>query len=95
MYKIEIEFEQKNKAVSKLNAYEVINKDTTKFEKATGSILKDYVEKTLKEFNEEFKKDNNMDSYDNLDDVLKDLLDDLLDDLKNLKETMKDKKKED
>lgn len=91
MYKIEIQFEQKNKAVSRLNAYEVTNKDTTKFEKATGSILKDYVEKTLKEFNEEFKKDNDMDSIDELDDVLKDLLDDL----KNLKETMKDKKKED
>ena len=91
MYKIEIEFEQKNKAVSRLNAYEVTNKDTTKFEKATGSILKDYVQKALKEFNNEYKKDNNMDSYDELDDVLKDLLDDL----KILEETMKDKKKED
>ena len=91
MYKIEIQFEQTNKAVSKLTASEVTNKNTTKFEKATGSILKDYVEKTLKEFNEKFKKDNDMDSYDELDDVLKDLLDDL----KNLKETMKDRKKED
>ena len=91
MYKIEIEFEQKNKAVSRLNACEVTNKDTTKFEKATGSILKDYVQKALNEFNNEFKKDNNMDSFDDLDDVLKDLLDDL----KNLKETMKDRKKED
>ena len=91
MYKIEIQFEQKNKAVSRLNAYEVTNKDTTKFEKATGSILKDYVQKALNEFNNEFKKDNNMDSFDDLDGVLKDLLDDL----KNLKETMKDRKKED
>lgn len=91
MYKIEIQFEQKNKAVSSLIANEVTNKDTTKFEKATGSILKDYVQKALNEFNNKFKKDNNMDSFDDLDDVLKDLLDDL----KNLKETMKDKKKED
>ena len=91
MYKIEIRFEQKNKAVSSLNACEVTNKDTTKFEKVAGSILKDYAQKALNEFNEKFKKDNDMDSYDELDDVLKDLLDDL----KNLKETMKDKKKED
>ena len=91
MYKIEIQFEQKNKAVSRLNACEITDENTTKFEKATGSILKDYVHKALKEFNNEYKKDNNMDSYDELDDVLKDLLDDL----KILKETMKDKKKED
>ena len=91
MYKIEIQFEQKNKAVSSLIANEVTNKDTTKFEKATGSILKDYVQKALNEFNNEFKKDNDMDSFDDLDGVLKDLLDDL----KNLKETMKDRKKED
>ena len=91
MYKIEIQFEQKNKDASILIANEVINKETTKFEKAAGSILKDYVEKALKEFNEKFEKDNDMRSYDELDDVLKDLLDDL----KNLKETMKDKKKED
>ena len=91
MYKIEIQFEQKNKAVSTLNACEITDENTTKFEKATGSILKDYVHKALKEFNNEYKKDNNMDSYDELDDVLKDLLDDL----KILKETMKDKKKED
>lgn len=91
MYKIEIQFKQMNKSVSNLNAYEVIDKNTTKFEKATGSILKDYVEKALKEFNEKFKEDKNMVSYDELDDVLKDLLDDL----KNLKETMKDRKKED
>ena len=91
MYKIEIQFEQKNKAVSSLNACEVTNKDTTKFEKATGSIIRDYVQKALNEFNNEFKKDNDMDSFDDLDGVLKDLLDDL----KNLKETMKDRKKED
>ena len=91
MYKIEIRFEQKNKAVSSLNACEVNDKNTTKVEKATGSILKDYVQKALKEFNEKFKKDNDLDSYEDLDDVLKDLLDDL----KNLKETMKDRKKED
>lgn len=91
MYKIVIQYEQKNKAVSSLIANEVTNKDTTKFEKATGSIIRDYVQKALKEFNNEFKKDNDMDSIDELDDVLKDLLDDL----KNLKETMKDKKKED
>ena len=87
MYKIVIQYEQKNKDVSSLIANEVTNKDTTKFEKATGSIIRDYVQKALKEF----KKDNDMDSFDDLDDVLKDLLDDL----KNLKETMKDRKKED
>ena len=93
MYKIVIQFEQTNKDVSKLIASEVTNKNTTKFEKATGSILKDYVEKALNEFNNEVEKDKDMDSIDalELDDVLKDLLDDL----KNLKETMKDKKKED
>lgn len=93
MYKIEIEFEQKNKAVSRLNAYEVTNKNTTKFEKATGSIIRDYVEKALNEFNNEVEKHKDMVSINalELDDVLKDLLDDL----KNLKETMKDKKKED
>ena len=91
MYKIVIQYEQKNKDVSSLIANEVTNKDTTKFEKATGSIIKDYVQKALKEFNNELKIDNDMDSFDELDDVLKDLLDDL----KNLKETMKDKKKED
>ena len=93
MYKIVIQFEQKNKAVSRLIANEVTDKNTTKFEKATGSILKDYVEKALKEFNNEFKKDNDMDSIDKLE--LDDALKDLLEDLKNLKETMKDRKKED
>lgn len=93
MYKIEIQFEQKNKAESSLTANEVTNKNTTKFEKATGSIIRDYVEKALNEFNNEVEKDKDMDSIDalELDDVLKDLLDDL----KNLKETMKDRKKED
>lgn len=91
MYKIVIQYEQKNKAVSSLIANEVTNKDTTKFEKATGSIIRDYVEKALSEFNNEFKKDNDMKSVDELDGVLKDLLDDL----KNLKGTMKDRKKED
>lgn len=93
MYKIEIQFEQTNKDVSKLTANEVTNKNTTKFEKATGSIIRDYVEKALNEFNNEVEKDKDMDSIDalELDDVLKDLLDDL----KNLKETMKDRKKED
>lgn len=93
MYRIEIQFEQKNKAISKLTANEITNKNTTKFEKATGSILKDYVGKALKEFNNEFKKDNDMKSVDELE--LDDVLKDLLDDLKNLKETMKDRKKED
>lgn len=93
MYKIEIQFEQKNKDVSKLTAHEVTYKDTTKFEKAAGSILKDYVEKALNEFNEKVEKDDDMDSIDELE--LDDVLKDLLDDLKNLKETMKDKKKED
>lgn len=93
MYKIVIQYEQKNKAVSSLIANEVTNKDTTKFEKATGSIIRDYVEKALNEFNNEFKKDKNMDSIDGLE--LNDVLKDLLDDLKNLKETMKDRKKED
>ena len=91
MYKIEIEFEKIDNEKSSLEAFEVTNKNTTKFEKATGSIIKDYVQKALKEFNEKFKKDNDIDSYDDLDGVLKDLLDDL----KNLKETMKDIKKED
>ena len=91
MYKIEIEFEKIDNEKSSLEAFEVTNKNTTKFEKATGSIIKDYVKKALKEFNEKFKKDNDIDSYDDLDGVLKDLLDDL----KNLKETMKDIKKED
>ena len=91
MYKIVIEFEQKDKDSSRLKAHEIINKDTTKFEKAAGYIVKDYVEKALNEFNEEFKKDNDVDSIDALEYVLKDLLDDL----KNLKETMKDIKKED
>ena len=91
MYKIEIQFKKIDNEKSSLEAFEITNKDTTKFEKATGSIIRDYVQKALKEFNNEFKKDNNMDSFDDLDGVLKDLLDDL----KNLKETMKDKKKED
>ena len=91
MYKIEIQFKKLDNEISSLEAFEVTNKDTTKFEKATGSILKDYVQKALNEFNNEFKKDNDADSYDELDGVLNDLLDDL----KNLKETMKDKKKED
>ena len=91
MYKIEIQFKKIDDEKSSLEAFEITNKDTTKFEKATGSILKDYVQKALNEFNEKFKIDNNMDSFDELDDVLKDLLDDL----KNLKETMKDRKKED
>lgn len=93
MYKIEIQFEQKNKAISKLTACYVTNKNTTKFEKATGSILKDYVQKALNEFNKEFKKDNDIKSIDELE--LDGVLKDLLDDLKNLKETMKDIKKED
>ena len=93
MYKIEIQFEQKNKAVSSLIANEVTNKNTTKFEKATGSIIRDYVEKALNEFNEKVEKYKDMDSIDKLE--LDDVLKDLLDDLKNLKETMKDKKKED
>lgn len=93
MYKIEIQFEQKNKAVSSLIANEVTNKDTTKFEKATGSIIREYVEKALNEFNNEVEKHKDMDSIDKLE--LDDVLKDLLDDLKNLKETMKDRKKED
>ena len=91
MYKIEIQFKKLDNEISSLEAFEITNKETTKFEKAAGSILKDYVQKALNEFNKKFKKDNDVDSYDELDDVLKDLLDDL----KNLKETMKDKKKED
>ena len=93
MYRIEIQFEQKNKDISKLTASEFTNKNTTKFEKATGSILKDYVGKALKEFNNEFKKDNDIKAIDELE--LDDVLKDLLDNLKILKETMKDKKKED
>ena len=92
MYKIEIQFEQSNKAVSSLIASEVTNKHTTKFEKATGSILKDYVQKALNEFNDEVEKHKDIDSIDKLE--LDDVLKDLLDDLKNLKETMKDKKED-
>ena len=91
MYKIEIEFEQKNKAVSRLNAYEVTNKDTTKFEKATGKLIKECVRIALNEFSDQVKYDENSKDSTELDDVLKDLLDDL----KILKETMKNKKKED
>lgn len=91
MYKIEIQFKKIDNEKSSLEAFEITNKETTKFEKATGSILRDYIKKALKEFNNEIEKDNDVDSIDDLDGVLKDLLDDL----KNLKETMKDKKKED
>ena len=91
MYKIVIQFEQKNKAISSLIASEFTNKNTTKFEKMAGSILKDYVHKALNEFSNQVKYNENSKDLTDLDDVLKDLLDDL----KNLKETMKDKKKED
>lgn len=93
MYKIEIKFKKLDNEKSSLEAFEITNKETTKFEKAAGSILKDYVHKALKEFNEKFKKDNDMDSFDELE--LDDVLKDLLDDLKIIKETMKDRKKED
>ena len=91
MYKIVIEFEQKDKDSSSLEAFEITNKNTTKFEKATGSIIRDYVQKALNEFSDQVKYDENSKDLTELDGVLKDLLDDL----KNLKETMKDKKKED
>lgn len=91
MYKIEIKFKELDTEKSSLEAIEIINKETTKFEKATGSILKDYVEKALNEFSDQVKYDENSKDSTELDDVLKDLLDDL----KILKETMKDKKKED
>lgn len=91
MYKIEIKFEQKNKAVSSLNACEVTNKDTTKFEKAAGKLIKECVQTALNEFSNQVEYDENSKDLTELDDVLKDLLDDL----KNLKETMKDRKKED
>lgn len=93
MYKIEIKFEQNSKVMSKLTAIEFTNKETTKFEKATGTLLKDYVQKAIKEFNEKFKKDKDVLTID--DDELDNLLKDLIEDLKDLKETMKDKKKED
>ena len=91
MYKIEIKFEKLDNEKSSLEAFEITNKNTTKFEKATGSIIKDYVQKALNEFSDQVKYDENSKDLTELDDVLKDLLDDL----KNLKETMKDKKKED
>ena len=91
MYKIEIQFEQKNKAVSSLIANEITNKETTKFEKATGKLIKECVQTALNEFSNQVKYDENSKDLTELDDVLKDLLDDL----KNLKETMKDRKKED
>ena len=91
MYKIEIQFKQKNKAVSSLIANEITNKETTKFEKATGKLIKECVQTALNEFINQVKYDENSKDLTELDDVLKDLLDDL----KNLKETMKDRKKED
>lgn len=93
MYKIEIQFEQTNKNISHLSVCEYNNKNTTKFEKVAGYILKGYIQKAVYEFNNEFKKDNDTKAIDELE--LDEALKDLLDDLKILKETMKDKKKED
>ena len=91
MYKIEIKFKEIDNEKSSLEATEITNKETTKFEKATGKLLKECVQIALNEFSEQVKYDENSKDLTELDDVLKDLLDDL----KNLKETMKDRKKED
>ena len=91
MYKIEIQFKKLDNEKSSLEAFEITNKETTKFEKATGILLKECVQTALNEFSNQFKYDENSKDLTELDDVLKDLLDDL----KNLKETMKDRKKED
>lgn len=93
MYKIVIEFEQKDKDSSRLKANEIIDKNTTELEKMASYILKDYIKTALDKFANELEKDDELAEIndDELDDVLKDLLDDLM----NLKETMKDKKKED
>ena len=91
MYKIEIQFKKINNEKSSLEAFEITNKETTKFEKATGILLKECVQTALNEFSNQVKYDENSKDLTELDDVLKDLLDDL----KNLKETMKDRKKED
>lgn len=92
MYKIEIQLNQ-NKDYTKLTAHDDTNKDTTEFERATASILKNYIKKALDEFSEELKEDEDTLVIDN--DELDNLLKDLMEDLNNLKETMKDKKKED
>ena len=91
MYKIEIQFKKLDNEKSSLEAFEITNKETTKFEKATGILLKECVQTALNEFSNQVKYDENSKDLTELDDVLKDLLDDL----KNLKETMKDRKKED
>ena len=91
MYKIEIKFKELDNRKSSLEAIEITNKETTKFEKATGILIKECVQTALNEFSDQVKYDENSKDLTELDDVLKDLLDDL----KNLKETMKDKKKED
>lgn len=93
MYKIVIEFEQKDKDSSRLKAHEIINKNTTELEKMGSYILKDYLKTALDKFAEELEKDDKLAEIN--DEELDDVLKDLLDDLKNLKETMKDKKKED
>ena len=91
MYKIEIQFKKLDDEKSSLEAFEITNKETTKFEKATGILIKECIQKALNEFSEQVKYDENSKDLTELDDVLKDLLDDL----KNLKETMEDRKKED
>ena len=91
MYKIEIQFKKIDNEKSSLEAFENTNNETTKFEKATGILLKECVQTALNEFSNQVKYDENSKDLTELDDVLKDLLDDL----KNLKETMKDRKKED
>ena len=93
MYKIVIEFEQKDKDSSRLKAHEIINKNTTELEKMGSYILKDYLKTALDKFANELEKDDELAEIN--DEKLDDALKDLLDDLKNLKETMKDKKKED
>ena len=93
MYKIVIDLKQKNEYLSSLKVYNVINKDTTKIEKVTASLLQKHIQKALNEFNEELNKNDDFIILD--DKEYTDLLEDLLDNLKDLEKTMKDNKKED
>ena len=93
MYKIEIQLTKENENNSKLTATEVINNNTTKFEKAMATILKDYIIIALDEFSKELEKDDELAEVN--DEELKNLIKDLTINLEELKETIKDKKKED
>lgn len=91
MYKIEIKFKELDNEKSSLEAIEITNKETTKFEKASGKLIKECVRIALNEFSNQVKYDENSKDLTELND----LLEDLVGNLEELKETMKDKKKED